>query len=72
MKKNKGKIANNNKERVGTFRRKKKKPSHIKKMKEIYELIKNGEGANLKNVVVINPQLNHFPPPHYNNPNMMR
>lgn len=43
MKKNKGKIAN--REQIGNFRRKKKKPSHIKKMKELYEQLKTGKGA---------------------------
>lgn len=41
MKKNKGKIAS--KEQAGNFRKKKKKPSHIKKMKQLYEKIRTGK-----------------------------
>ncbi len=39
LKKNRGRIGRN--EQVGNFRRKKKKPSHIKRMKQLYEEIKD-------------------------------
>lgn len=43
MKRNRGKVGVVGKgEHVGNFRKKKKKPSHIKRMKMLYEQVRNG------------------------------